>query len=41
MAAGVTLSVAGLVGAAFSTKPWQLVITQGMLYAIGGSEIPF
>lgn len=38
MAVGVTFCVTGLIGAAFSTKPWQLVITQGIIYAIGGSE---
>lgn len=37
MAVGVVLCVTGLIGAAFATQPWQLVLTQGVIYALGGS----
>ncbi|KAL0569553.1 hypothetical protein V5O48_012405 [Marasmius crinis-equi] len=37
MGAGLAIAVAGLVGAANSTKPWHLVLTQGVLFGIGGS----
>ncbi|KAJ7646749.1 MFS general substrate transporter [Roridomyces roridus] len=41
MALGVVFCVAGLVGAAFATEPWQLVLTQGVIYAVGGSFLYF
>ncbi|KAJ3788249.1 MFS general substrate transporter [Lentinula aff. detonsa] len=41
MILGVILCVSGLVGAAFSTKVWHLIITQGILYSIGGSLLYF
>lgn len=34
--AGLLVSVAGVVGSAFVTAPWQLVVTAGVLYPIGG-----
>lgn len=37
---GLVLCVAAFVGAAFSTRPIHLVITQGVLYSVGGGEIP-
>ncbi|KAJ7162104.1 MFS general substrate transporter, partial [Mycena filopes] len=37
MATGVVLSVVGLIGAAFATQPWQLVLTQGAIYGLGAS----
>ncbi|KAE9398983.1 MFS general substrate transporter [Gymnopus androsaceus JB14] len=41
MILGVVLCVSGLVGAAFSTKIWQLIITQGIMYSLGGSLLYF
>jgi MFS family permease len=41
MLVGTVLCVTGLLGAAFSTKPWQLVLTQGVLYSLGGSLLYF
>jgi hypothetical protein len=38
---GLAMSVTGLAAAAFATKPWQLVLTQGIIYGIGGSQYPF
>jgi MFS family permease len=38
MMLGVVLCVAGLLGAAFATEPWQLMLTQGAIYSLGGSE---
>lgn len=38
MTLGVFLCVSGLIGAAFSTKVWHLIITQGVMYSIGGSK---
>lgn len=37
--AGVVISAVGLVGAAFSTRPIHFVITQGILFSIGGGEL--
>lgn len=34
---GLLLSVAGLLGASFSTTPVQLLWTQGFLLSVGGS----
>lgn len=33
---GLALSVAGIIGSAFVTQAWQLVITAGLMYPIGG-----
>ncbi|KAJ7782377.1 MFS general substrate transporter [Mycena maculata] len=41
MALGVVFCAAGLIGAAFATQPWQLVLTQGVIYALGGSFLYF
>ncbi|KAF8893516.1 major facilitator superfamily domain-containing protein [Infundibulicybe gibba] len=41
MTVGIILCVTGLVGAAFSTKPWQLVLTQGVTYSVGGTLLYF
>ncbi|KAJ6538885.1 MFS general substrate transporter [Mycena vulgaris] len=41
MVLGVVFCVAGLIGAAFATQPWQLVLTQGVVYALGGSFLYF
>ncbi|KAE9395387.1 MFS general substrate transporter [Gymnopus androsaceus JB14] len=41
MILGVILCVSGLVAAAFSTKIWQLIITQGIIYSLGGSLLYF
>ncbi|KAK0195059.1 MFS general substrate transporter [Armillaria mellea] len=41
MYVGLGLSVAGLIGAAFSNTPEMLVLTQGVMYSIGGSFLYF
>ncbi|KAJ7091979.1 MFS general substrate transporter [Mycena belliarum] len=41
MALGVVFCVTGLIGAAFVSQPWQLVLTQGVIYALGGSFLYF
>ncbi|ESK90862.1 mfs monocarboxylate [Moniliophthora roreri MCA 2997] len=41
MVFGLAIAVAGLVGAAYSTEPWQLVLTQGVMYSLGGSLLYF
>ncbi|KAJ7121354.1 MFS general substrate transporter, partial [Mycena crocata] len=41
MTVGVVFCVAGLIGAAFATEPWQLVLTQGVIYTLGGSFLYF
>ncbi|KAJ7475407.1 MFS general substrate transporter [Mycena galericulata] len=41
MVLGVVFCVTGLIGAAFATQPWQLVLTQGVIYALGGSFLYF
>ncbi|KZV92632.1 MFS general substrate transporter [Exidia glandulosa HHB12029] len=39
MLSGLFISTAALVGAAFSTEPWQLLLTQGVVFSIGGSAL--
>jgi hypothetical protein len=39
--AGLLLSVAGLFGTAFVTKPWHLLITAGFMYSIGACTYYF
>ncbi|KAG8993540.1 hypothetical protein FRB90_000671, partial [Tulasnella sp. 427] len=39
--AGVVFCVLGLVGAGFSTRPLHLVLTQGIIYSIGGNLLYF
>ncbi|KAJ7665697.1 major facilitator superfamily domain-containing protein [Mycena rosella] len=41
MSMGVVFCVGGLMGAAFANQPWQLVLTQGVIYALGGSFLYF
>lgn len=41
MAAGLALCVAGLVGAAFAKHDWELLLSQGIAYSIGGSLLSF
>lgn len=42
MLVGYFLSVAGLIGAAFARNAGELILTQGVLFSIGGSGfIPF
>ncbi|KIO32645.1 hypothetical protein M407DRAFT_66455, partial [Tulasnella calospora MUT 4182] len=38
---GLLLCVLGLVGAGFSTRPAHLVVTQGIIYSIGGNLLYF
>ncbi|KAG9015709.1 hypothetical protein FRB90_004374, partial [Tulasnella sp. 427] len=38
---GLVLCVLGLVGAGFSTRPAHLVLTQGIIYALGGNFFDF
>jgi hypothetical protein len=38
MGIGLVLAVSGLAGAAFATEVWHLVLTQGILYSLGGSQ---
>ncbi|KIY65693.1 MFS general substrate transporter [Cylindrobasidium torrendii FP15055 ss-10] len=38
---GVALCTAGLIGAAFATELWHLLLTQGIMYALGGSMLYF
>ncbi|KAG8855706.1 hypothetical protein FRB96_006750 [Tulasnella sp. 330] len=38
---GLGLCTTGLVGAAFSTKPVHLIMTQGILYSLGGAILYF
>lgn len=35
---GIILITAGLIGAAFASQAWVLILCQGVLYAIGGSK---
>jgi hypothetical protein len=35
---GIVLVTAGLIGAAFASQAWILILCQGVLYAIGGSK---
>ncbi|KAJ8080610.1 hypothetical protein PM082_017444 [Marasmius tenuissimus] len=37
MGVGYIICLAGLVGAAFSVEAWHLVVTQGVLFSLGGS----
>ncbi|KAG9004943.1 hypothetical protein FRB94_001981 [Tulasnella sp. JGI-2019a] len=39
--AGLGLCIAGLVGSAFATKPVHLIVTQGILYSLGGVTLYF
>ncbi|KAF5373761.1 hypothetical protein D9758_000934 [Tetrapyrgos nigripes] len=41
MLVGLFLCLGGLLGAAFAREPWQLILTQGVIYAIGGSLLYF
>lgn len=34
---GLSIIVLALVGASFAEKVWQLILTQGLLYGIGGA----
>ncbi|KUJ12299.1 MFS general substrate transporter [Mollisia scopiformis] len=34
---GLAIAVTALIASSFATKVWQLILTQGILYAIGGS----
>lgn len=33
---GSTLSVLSLAAASFATQPWHLLLTQGLMYSLGG-----
>lgn len=35
---GTLLCVVALLGAAFATQVWHLILTQGIIYSVGGSE---
>ncbi|KAG8714448.1 hypothetical protein FRC08_011912 [Ceratobasidium sp. 394] len=41
MCAGLLLCVSALLGAAFATQVWHLILTQGVLYSIGGTLLYF
>ncbi|KAI3607741.1 mfs monocarboxylate [Moniliophthora roreri] len=41
MIVGLIICVSGLVGAAFATTPGQLILTQGVMYSVGGSFLYF
>ncbi|CAE6430123.1 unnamed protein product [Rhizoctonia solani] len=41
MRTGAVLCVVAIIGAAFSTRVWQLLLTQGILYSIGGTIVYF
>lgn len=34
---GLAIAVTALIASSFATRVWQLILTQGVLYAIGGS----
>jgi hypothetical protein len=36
---GLLISTSGMLASGFTTRPWQLVVTQGFVYALGGSEL--
>lgn len=36
---GAVLCVTSLLGAAFATEVWHLILTQGVLYSVGGSKL--
>ena len=38
MIAGVVCCVAGLLGAAFANAPGQLMLTQGVIFSLGGGD---
>jgi hypothetical protein len=38
MVAGAALCVLGLLGAAFAKEPWHLILTQGVMYSLGGGK---
>lgn len=38
---GLGICVSGLLGAAFATEVWHLILTQGVLYSVGGSKLAF
>lgn len=35
---GMLISTGGILASGFVTHPWQLILTQGVMYATGGSE---
>lgn len=37
--AGLVVSVIGIIGSAFATKPWHLIVTAGIFYPLGGGEL--
>lgn len=39
--AGQIITVIALIGASFASKVWHLILTQGVLYAVGGSLLYF
>ncbi|KZW00297.1 MFS general substrate transporter [Exidia glandulosa HHB12029] len=41
LASGLALVIAGLLGAAFSTRDWQFILSQGLAYALGASILYF
>ncbi|KAL5631395.1 hypothetical protein ACGC1H_007046 [Rhizoctonia solani] len=41
MWAGAALCVVAMVGAAFSSRVWHLILTQGIIYSIGGTLVYF
>lgn len=41
LASGMALVTAGLLGAAFSTRDWQFMLSQGLAYALGASILYF
>jgi hypothetical protein len=41
MHAGLMLAITGLVAASFATKVWHLILTQGLMYALGGLSLYF
>ena len=34
---GLAIIIASLIGGSFATQVWHLIVTQGILYAVGGS----
>ena len=39
--AGLVITLFALVGSSFATRVWHLILTQGVLYAVGGSILYF
>jgi hypothetical protein len=35
---GMLISTSGILASGFMTRPWQLLVTQGVMYATGGSQ---